>query len=44
MNGYGLHSNIVKPPFTTLTSYDLNTGTIRWQVPLGDDPRLIAKA
>ncbi len=40
MNGYGLHSNIVKPPFTTLTSYDLNKGTIKWQVPLGDDPRL----
>jgi quinoprotein glucose dehydrogenase len=43
MNGYGLHSNIVKPPFTTLTSYDLNKGTIRWQVPLGDDPRLAAQ-
>ena len=41
MNGYGLYSNIVKPPFTTLTSYDLNKGTIKWQVPLGDDPRLI---
>src|SRR5207302_326479 len=40
MNGYGLYENIVKPPFTTLTSYDLNTGTVRWQVPLGDDPRL----
>jgi quinoprotein glucose dehydrogenase len=43
MNGYGLHSNIVKPPFTTLTSYDLNKGTIRWQVPLGDDPRLVGQ-
>lgn len=41
MNGYGLYSNIVKPPYTTLTSYDLNKGTIRWQVPLGDDPRLV---
>jgi quinoprotein glucose dehydrogenase len=40
MNGYGLYANIVKPPFTTLTSYDLNKGTIKWQVPLGDDPRL----
>jgi quinoprotein glucose dehydrogenase len=40
MNGYGLYANIVKPPFTTLTSYDLNQGTIKWQVPLGDDPRL----
>jgi quinoprotein glucose dehydrogenase len=40
MESYGLHSDIVKPPFTTLTSYDLNKGTIKWQVPLGDDPRL----
>src|SRR5262249_33632592 len=24
INGYGLYENIVKPPFTTLTSYDLN--------------------
>ena len=42
MNGYGLYSNIVKPPYTTLTSYDLNKGTIKWQVPLGDDPRLVS--
>lgn len=40
MNGYGLYSNIVRPPYTTLTSYDLNKGTIKWRVPLGDDPRL----
>jgi quinoprotein glucose dehydrogenase len=43
MNGYGLYSNIVKPPYTTLTSYDLNKGTIKWQIPLGDDPRLLAQ-
>jgi glucose dehydrogenase len=43
MDGYGLHSNIVKPPYTTLTSYDLNKGTIKWQVPLGDDPRLVGQ-
>jgi quinoprotein glucose dehydrogenase len=40
MNGYGLYENIVRPPYTTLTSYDLNKGTIKWQIPLGDDPRL----
>jgi quinoprotein glucose dehydrogenase len=40
-DGYGLYPNIVKPPFSTLTSYDLNAGTIRWQIPLGDDPRLL---
>jgi quinoprotein glucose dehydrogenase len=43
MNGYGLYSNIVKPPYTTLTSYDLNKGTIKWRVPLGDDPRLVGQ-
>ena len=43
MNGYGLYEDIVKPPFTTLTSYDLNKGTIKWQVPLGDDPRLVSQ-
>jgi quinoprotein glucose dehydrogenase len=43
INGYGLYENIIKPPFTTLTSYDLNSGAIKWQVPLGDDPRLAAQ-
>ena len=39
-DGYGLYANIIKPPFSTLTAYDLNTGTIKWQIGLGDDPRL----
>ena len=43
INGYGLYEHIVKPPYTTLTSYDLNQGAIRWQVPLGDDPRLVSQ-
>ena len=43
MDGYGLFEDIVKPPNMTITAYDLNKGTIKWQVPLGDDPRLIAK-
>jgi glucose dehydrogenase len=33
----------IKPPWTTLTSYDLNLGTIRWQIPLGEVPELAAK-
>jgi quinoprotein glucose dehydrogenase len=39
-SGYGLGGNAVKPPWTTLTAYDLNKGTIKWQVPAGDDPIL----
>ena len=42
--GYGMNGTIVKPPYSTLTAYDLNTGTIRWQVPAGgDDPRAAAE-
>jgi len=29
----------VKPPYSRLTAYDLNQGTIVWQVPVGDGPR-----
>ena len=34
---YGVMASATKPPYTTLTAYDLNTGTIKWQVPIGDD-------
>ena len=34
---------VIAPPWTTLTAYDLNTGTIRWQEPLGVVPELAAK-
>ena len=33
----------IKPPWTTLTVYDLNAGTIKWQIPLGDVPHLAAR-
>ena len=31
---------VIAPPWTTLTAYDLNHGTIAWQVPLGEIPEL----
>ena len=34
---------VIAPPWTTLTAYDLNQGTIEWQVPLGEVPELAAK-
>jgi quinoprotein glucose dehydrogenase len=33
----------IAPPWTSLTAYDLNDGTIRWQIPLGEVPHLAAK-
>jgi quinoprotein glucose dehydrogenase len=36
--GYGLEANIINPPWSTLTAYDLNTGVIKWQAPYGDTP------
>ena len=41
--GFGLYPTIIKPPYTTLTAYDLNAGTIKWQIGLGDDLRLVAQ-
>jgi quinoprotein glucose dehydrogenase len=42
-NGYSFYLDpegapAIDPPFGTLTSIDLNTGDIVWQVPLGEDP------
>jgi quinoprotein glucose dehydrogenase len=39
-DGFGLYPTIVNPPYTTLNAYDLNTGTLTWQIGLGDDLRL----
>ena len=42
-DGFGLYPTIVNPPYTTLTAYDLNKGTIKWQIGLGDDLRLVGQ-
>jgi quinoprotein glucose dehydrogenase len=33
----------IGPPWTTMTAYDLNTGNITWQIPLGTVPELAAR-
>ena len=33
----------IAPPWTTMTAYDLNAGSIKWRIPLGDIPELAAK-
>ena len=33
----------IKPPFFVMTAYDLNKGTIEWQIPVGEIPSLVAK-
>lgn len=39
--GYGLeYPDLLAPPWSTITAYDLNTGKIKWQRPLGEDPSL----
>ena len=33
----------IAPPWGTLNAIDLNAGTIRWSIPLGEYPRLVAQ-
>jgi len=33
----------IAPPWSSLTAYDLNEGTIQWKIPLGEVPELAAK-
>ncbi len=42
MSDYGVLASWTKPPYTTLTAYDLNTGAIKWQAPNGDHLPTIA--
>jgi quinoprotein glucose dehydrogenase len=39
VSGYGQEAYVIKPPWSTITAYDLNTGKIKWQVPCGDLPQ-----
>jgi quinoprotein glucose dehydrogenase len=46
--GYGFITSkdglsAVKPPWSTLTAYDMNQGTIKWQIPLGGVSELEAQ-
>jgi len=47
-SGFGLVTasnglSLIGPPWSSLTAYDLNEGTIKWKIPLGDVPELAAK-
>lgn len=33
----------IAPPWTSMTAYDLNEGSIKWKIPLGEVPELAAK-
>jgi quinoprotein glucose dehydrogenase len=42
--GYGLsYPFILSPPWSSLVAYDLNAGTIKWRVPLGEDRDAVAE-
>ena len=48
MKGFGLVTaanglSPIAPPWSSLTAYDLNQGTIKWKIPLGNVPALAAK-
>jgi quinoprotein glucose dehydrogenase len=41
--GFGLETpDLLAPPWSTITAYDLNQGTIKWHVALGSDPKTIS--
>ena len=42
--GYGMdYPDLLSPPWSTITAYDLNKGIIKWQSPLGQDPRIVPR-
>jgi quinoprotein glucose dehydrogenase len=44
LGGYGMETrDWISPPWSTITAYDLNKGTIKWHVALGQDPRIVPK-
>ncbi len=43
---WGLYPNqpyVIGPPWSAIVAYDLNRGTIKWRVPLGEDARAAAE-
>ena len=40
--GYGLMPSVIKPPYSRITAYDLNKGTIKWQKSIGDEEKSAA--
>jgi quinoprotein glucose dehydrogenase len=40
---YGVMTTSTTPPYSTLTAYDLNLGTIKWRVTTGDDPATVSR-
>jgi quinoprotein glucose dehydrogenase len=43
INEYNTVAHRIKPPYTTITKYDLNEPAIKWQIGFGDDPQLAAR-
>ena len=37
IRGYGMQYSAIGPPWSSITAYDLNTGTLKWTRPLGTD-------
>jgi quinoprotein glucose dehydrogenase len=43
INEYNTVGNRIKPPYTSIVKYDLNTASIKWSIGFGDDPALAAR-